>query len=86
MTKGTLVANGLTSAHNHLRGVVFFAANGTFGNGTLQLQADLGVGYNDIENATLTASGQIVLNLPSGAWIKANLTGATNPDINYIFR
>jgi hypothetical protein len=86
MTTGTLIADGSTGVHNHFGGVIFFAANGTFGSGTLQLQVDLGVGYNDIEDATLAANGQIVASLPSGALIKATLTGSTAPNITYVFK
>lgn len=81
-----LTGNGQTTAITVADGgrVLMIVDGGTWGSGTLALQAqDPADAWKDIA-AGLTADGQSEVILPKGESIdiRANLTGATSPDLD----
>lgn len=75
----SLAALGALNSGNQLSAFI----GGTFGGGTLKLQAspDGGTNWVDIQNGSFTAP--TTFNLVNRAWgLQAVLSGATNPNIN----
>lgn len=83
-----LEADGSTQAVKWNGGEGSFVASGTFGGGSLSLEFS-----NDDKatwialggDATITEGGGSGFILPLGVWVRATLTGATDPSINVSF-
>jgi hypothetical protein len=83
----TLTADGQTSSVRFpSKTVIQMDATGTFGGGTLTPQKKgAGGAWTAISSSTLTAAGQINLEVPAGTDIRASLASATDPDIDIHF-
>ena len=83
----TLTADGQTSSVRFpSKTVIQIDATGTFGGGTLAPQKKgAGGTWAAISSETLTAAGQINVEVPAGTDIRASLSGASSPDIDIHF-
>jgi hypothetical protein len=90
MPSGTISANGNTdiggSGNSQLVG---FAAKGTWGSGTLKLQAGYVMSgvteYFDVTDASMTADGAFSVAVNADAF-RLVLSGATAPSIKWVLR
>ena len=77
----TLNANGQTTPRTYV-GPVRVSCTGTFGGGTLKIQAeDPTAVFVDVDGTTKTAIGDFVIDFPPSAEnrLQADLSGATSP-------
>jgi len=86
-----ITANGSTDPIE-LQGLISVAGVGTFGGGTLTIEAsfDGGANYFALTDAgglvfSLTANGAKNIEVGKGVLIRGTLSGATSPDINIVF-
>jgi hypothetical protein len=91
MSSGTLTTNGSTDWYQvRFDDGVGFSFKGTWGGGTVALeQKIISTPYpyldeNDVA-ITFTANANRVMDIKSGSWIRATLTGATTPAIEWEF-
>lgn len=80
----TLAASGTAGPHDHQGGKLNYAANGTFGGGTLSVQSDIGAGFTEV--ASHTSDDENVLWIPAGSRVQYVLSGATSPSISIAAR
>lgn len=84
MITNTLSADGSTPSYPWVGGLGTFAVAGTFGSGTVKLQASLDNGTTWIDvgtDVTFTATGMANFHLPV-CHVRVNLSGATSPNIS----
>ena len=83
MANGALSTDGETDAVKLRRGLAF--ADGTFGSGTMTLQAKNPSSGNwvPLTNGAITDDGAIAVDFPFQTEIRWSLTGATAPTINW---
>ncbi len=87
----TLSADGNTDTIRWRGGKGTFGAQGTFGGGTVKLQMSMDSGTTWIEadqsgtEATFTSNGFYNFEFAEGVLLRANLAGATAPDLEIIF-
>ena len=78
-----LVANGSSGSQNvPLQGDYLFFASGTWGGGTLTLQASPDGGTTWYTVATLSANGRSKVFLGTGEIVRVTLSGATTPTLD----
>lgn len=79
--KQTLSADGQTTPRNYV-GPVRVSLTGTFGGGTLKIQAEDPTGvFVDVDDTAKTVIGDFVIDFPLSAEnrLRADLSGATTP-------
>ena len=81
MTAYNLTANGSTAAYTADGNLVFIEVTGSFGGGTLTLQADF-FGNGVVDAVELTAADVYIAEVPSGSQVQSTLAGATSPSLN----
>lgn len=76
LSNASATGNAFTVQHG---GKYRYTASATWGGGTVKLQilGPDGTTYIDIPSASLTANGSLVVELPCGATIKANVATST---------
>lgn len=87
--KHNLTADGQTPEVNWPGGTGTFAVYGTFGSGTAKLQVSLNEGSTWLDVGTdteFTANGIGNYELPPGSLLRADLSGATDPDLTVDIR
>lgn len=83
MSSGTLTEDGTTTSEV-VNGYVWLHADGDFGSGTLSLQYLSADGtYRTINGYTLTADGDLFVNLPNPTTVQLDLTGSTAASLFY---
>lgn len=78
-------ANGNSTVATRAGKLYSFWADGTFGGGTVKLQAssDGTVAYTDIPSSSLTSAGGFTFMAPTN-FLRVVMSGATSPSVNII--
>jgi hypothetical protein len=77
-------ADGDSDAHGWYGGYGVVIVTGTFGAGTAKLQVSAnGADWADVNLETkFTANGCGTFKLPANLWLRLNLSGSTDPDLD----
>lgn len=73
------IDNGTEGPYNHSGGPLTVTAKGTWGNGTLSFQADIGGGFVELE--TLDDDGGFIADLPGECRFQFVFSESTSPDL-----
>ena len=84
MLSGSLSGDGSSAAYKTQRGKVVFAADGSFGGGSMNAEVTTDGGTTWITVGAVTSDGSVQVDFPYPVEVRFTMAGSTTPSVNYV--